>query len=171
MGVHFKREYLSGIDSLLVGRRLYRSGTAHRVILAFYLPIGYQPRGCRLNGNARCWTTSHDGSDRTVICSPFVTSAVSRLLTCTIVIARLRRFFLAIVDSRIDSTTPGSHLRVQMHAHSREATSYLGLGPGVRCRMLDRSQMMWGFHKYRFCLLYTSPSPRDQRGTRMPSSA
>ena len=23
----------------------------------------------------------------------------------------------------------------------------------------------------RFCLLYTSPSPRDQRGSRMPSSA
>ena len=133
----------------MVGRRLYRSAPPQRVILAFYLPIGYQPLGCSLNGNARCWTTSHDGSDRTVICSPFVTSAVSRLLTCTIVIARLRRFFLAIVDSRVDSTTPGSHLGVQMHAHSREATSYLGLGPGVRCRMLDRSQMMWGFHKYR----------------------
>ena len=25
--------------------------------------------------------------------------------------------------------------------------------------------------KYNFCLLYTSPSPRDQRGSRMPSSA
>ena len=25
--------------------------------------------------------------------------------------------------------------------------------------------------KYVFCLLYTSPSPRDQRGSRMPSSA
>ena len=25
--------------------------------------------------------------------------------------------------------------------------------------------------KNRFCLLYTSPSPRDQRGSRMPSSA
>ena len=25
--------------------------------------------------------------------------------------------------------------------------------------------------KYRDCLLYTSPSPRDQRGSRMPSSA
>ena len=25
--------------------------------------------------------------------------------------------------------------------------------------------------KYGFCLLYTSPSPRDQRGSRMPSSA
>ena len=24
---------------------------------------------------------------------------------------------------------------------------------------------------YSFCLLYTSPSPRDQRGSRMPSSA
>ena len=24
---------------------------------------------------------------------------------------------------------------------------------------------------YNFCLLYTSPSPRDQRGSRMPSSA
>ena len=24
---------------------------------------------------------------------------------------------------------------------------------------------------YRICLLYTSPSPRDQRGSRMPSSA
>ena len=26
-------------------------------------------------------------------------------------------------------------------------------------------------HKQQSCLLYTSPSPRDQRGTRMPSSA
>ena len=25
--------------------------------------------------------------------------------------------------------------------------------------------------KHMFCLLYTSPSPRDQRGSRMPSSA
>ena len=25
--------------------------------------------------------------------------------------------------------------------------------------------------KYKGCLLYTSPSPRDQRGSRMPSSA
>ena len=26
-------------------------------------------------------------------------------------------------------------------------------------------------HQFRICLLYTSPSPRDQRGSRMPSSA
>ena len=65
------------------------------------------------------------------------------------VITRPRRFYLAIVDPRVDSTTPGSHLGVKMHAHSREATSHLGLGPGVRFRMLDRPQMMWGFHKHK----------------------
>ena len=27
------------------------------------------------------------------------------------------------------------------------------------------------FGVYQHCLLYTSPSPRDQRGSRMPSSA
>ena len=32
----------------------------------------------------------------------------------------------------------------------------------------------WGVVRFEFpyiCLLYTSPSPRDQRGSRMPSSA
>ena len=28
-----------------------------------------------------------------------------------------------------------------------------------------------GFRRFYVCLLYTSPSPRDQRGSRMPSSA
>ena len=32
--------------------------------------------------------------------------------------------------------------------------------------------LQWGFAGlFNVCLLYTSPSPRDQRGTRMPSSA
>ena len=38
------------------------------------------------------------------------------------------------------------------------------------------SCFQWTIHEVfdflpRFCLLYTSPSPRDQRGSRMPSSA
>ena len=37
-----------------------------------------------------------------------------------------------------------------------------------RPRLLDQSYL--GDHTIR-CLLYTSPSPRDQRGSRMPSSA
>ena len=48
--------------------------------------------------------------------------------------------------------------------------------PGVRLDMrLEPGDVQWlhnhtTFHA-RCCLLYTSPSPRDQRGSRMPSSA
>ena len=49
----------------------------------------------------------------------------------------------------------------------------------TRCeRTKDRRRIGQGcilYHRswssYKFCLLYTSPSPRDQRGSRMPSSA
>ena len=34
---------------------------------------------------------------------------------------------------------------------------------------VKRGNQIWG--KFNICLLYTSPSPRDQRGSRMPSSA
>ena len=45
----------------------------------------------------------------------------------------------------------------------------IGSGPGgyvaaIRCAQL-------GLKTACVCLLYTSPSPRDQRGSRMPSSA
>ena len=33
------------------------------------------------------------------------------------------------------------------------------------------SSLLQGFDLFQVCLLYTSPSPRDQRGSRMPSSA
>ena len=42
--------------------------------------------------------------------------------------------FFFVYASILDAAVPSG-----MHVHSREATSYLGLGPGVRCRMLDRS--------------------------------
>ena len=38
--------------------------------------------------------------------------------------------------------------------------------------VIDRAKdAVIGTSQFRFCLLYTSPSPRDQRGSRMPSSA
>ena len=37
--------------------------------------------------------------------------------------------------------------------------------------MLDSGDTVPFVARYRNCLLYTSPSPRDQRGSRMPSSA
>ena len=43
----------------------------------------------------------------------------------------------------------------------------------VRPRQFDRRVKQWwqSFNRVVDCLLYTSPSPRDQRGSRMPSSA
>ena len=40
-------------------------------------------------------------------------------------------------------------------------------------KQMDRPSLSCSLDKYHYnpCLLYTSPSPRDQRGTRMPSSA
>ena len=37
--------------------------------------------------------------------------------------------------------------------------------------MEKSQQILCDLPKYGVCLLYTSPSPRDQRGSRMPSSA
>ena len=39
----------------------------------------------------------------------------------------------------------------------------------VRRDAWDRDYM--GYHSKKTCLLYTSPSPRDQEASRMPSSA
>ena len=36
---------------------------------------------------------------------------------------------------------------------------------------LNKGHTKFFFDKGKYCLLYTSPSPRDQRGSRMPSSA
>ena len=55
------------------------------------------------------------------------------------------------------------------------ATAAMGIalaevGPGhARMTMTVRADMLNGHQTC--CLLYTSPSPRDQRGSRMPSSA
>ena len=42
-------------------------------------------------------------------------------------------------------------------------------GNSVKNEKVISSQMTYG--RFLDCLLYTSPSPRDQRGSRMPSSA
>ena len=45
----------------------------------------------------------------------------------------------------------------------KDDAGFIGAGNGFRARF-DKAQA-------KACLLYTSPSPRDQRGSRMPSSA
>ena len=38
-------------------------------------------------------------------------------------------------------------------------------------KILGLGVYIWNVSQIKACLLYTSPSPRDQRGSRMPSSA
>ena len=44
-------------------------------------------------------------------------------------------------------------------------------GPSVASRAFGQWLIVAAVGLLAFCLLYTSPSPRDQRGSRMPSSA
>ena len=41
----------------------------------------------------------------------------------------------------------------------------------TRIQIVRTPQSSFSYTEYIYCLLYTSPSPRDQRGSRMPSSA
>ena len=43
--------------------------------------------------------------------------------------------------------------------------------PDITCREITTDEIHQIVAQFRICLLYTSPSPRDQRGSRMPSSA
>ena len=45
----------------------------------------------------------------------------------------------------------------------------VSITPNERVGKLNQDQ--FAFEEFSVCLLYTSPSPRDQRGSRMPSSA
>ena len=55
-----------------------------------------------------------------------------------------------------------------------DGKEYLDLLGGIAVNALGYAHPAWVeavSHQSETCLLYTSPSPRDQRGSRMPSSA
>ena len=54
---------------------------------------------------------------------------------------------------------PESALREQLHTRR------------IECRGYRREDGLWDIEGTLICLLYTSPSPRDKRQSRMPSSA
>ena len=52
------------------------------------------------------------------------------------------------------------------------AIGYAGWGAGqLENEIMDNAWLLLEGDEDLICLLYTSPSPRDQRGSRMPSSA
>ena len=58
----------------------------------------------------------------------------------------------------------------RINRHRRIRSEYRPMVQGVM-RLEKEFGAEKQFHWLRACLLYTSPSPRDQRGSRMPSSA
>ena len=63
----------------------------------------------------------------------------------------------------------------ELDDHKRANRQYLNELDDLRRELTDRNTQVAGLnsklHYNNDCLLYTSPSPRDQRGSRMPSSA
>ena len=51
----------------------------------------------------------------------------------------------------------------------RAGIEQLELEVGLKDQELELAELV--IEDFKSCLLYTSPSPRDQRGSRMPSSA
>ena len=69
-----------------------------------------------------------------------------------------------IIGGRLAKATFANEV-VMTDAVSVLAANILPLGDSSAERVIE------SYVPYRTCLLYTSPSPRDQRGSRMPSSA
>ena len=63
------------------------------------------------------------------------------------------------------------------HGIARRANALLLLDDGLSCAdvghvlYIDDDTVRSWYKQYHICLLYTSPSPRDKRQSRMPSSA
>ena len=82
------------------------------------------------------------------------------------------------LPSGVLNVVNGNHITVDNLMNSPEinAVSFVGSTPVAKIifekanKNLKRVQALGGA-KNHLCLLYTSPSPRDQRGSRMPSSA
>ena len=76
---------------------------------------------------------------------------------------RLNQPMTGVTISDLQAPTAGSGQRILTPAEIEETR---------RNQLLERSdQTMQAIQGIQDCLLYTSPSPRDQRGSRMPSSA
>ena len=60
-----------------------------------------------------------------------------------------------------------------MYLMGVSASFFLGgiFALAIRLELFSPGMQLFSAAQYNHCLLYTSPSPRDQRGSRMPSSA
>jgi len=72
---------------------------------------------------------------------------------------------LELVWGNAQAATPHSWARFNAAMHK---ALWLAVEGGMR---FEKDDFLTLSERFKICLLYTSPSPRDQRGSRMPSSA
>ena len=83
-------------------------------------------------------------------------------------------------DVRVPEAKQSFRRKIEPHPQTEELRSYLTKDQTLSVLAFDSvvrenlfTSDFYGIdpHQVELCLLYTSPSPRDQRGSRMPSSA
>ena len=130
----------------------------------------YQPSFCTVGGKGPKW--SYQPCHPCTVPSASLLSArrlqtpVSSLSSLSLVLFAFKR---GVVNRtpRTQLTQNGSY-RTALHSQSITLTTLTHL---TRSRTHTRTQHYACMARSEICLLYTSPSPRDQRGSRMPSSA
>ena len=80
----------------------------------------------------------------------------------------IERSFLEVSSSNYDISNIPDHIN---YLPRKQAAEYLGISESTLTRYHVKGKLKWITRRNRTCLLYTSPSPRDISGSRMPSSA
>ena len=72
----------------------------------------------------------------------------------------------------VDIWSPSTKFKIwyEIEAHACDAMAKIGIIPAENAEAVWKAKDV-EFDVSRICLLYTSPSPRDISGSRMPSSA
>ena len=155
--------YIGGIWLMLAGH-FWLGTLLHLIVVAPVLYGTLNPHSAlfgpiqRRPSDQRLWLTLDDGPD------PIDTPVVLDLLRER----GVKATFFAIGEKAqqhpelIKRIIAEGH-QLGNHTQSHPQGSFWCLGPLRTSREIERCQNT--------CLLYTSPSPRDQRGSRMPSSA
>ena len=114
---------------------------------------------------------------------PFIIPAILGLLTgllVALIIAKSRFNSLEEVISKHETTIAkleveesalNAELKPVQAAEAKLLQRQLELETRVKAKSEKGQEMVDYLAQTKACLLYTSPSPRDQRGSRMPSSA
>ena len=92
---------------------------------------------------------------------------IAPIITPWVSLAQLDSVAEGVFDEAIRQDEARAFLKDPSHIMmlAMEDELVVGMASGVVIRHPDKLRELW------ICLLYTSPSPRDQRGSRMPSSA